>query len=46
MLAVSHGRVDTVKMLLDVGADVNIQVQHNLRKNTDEYDTYIMKLNS
>lgn len=26
MLAVSHGRVDTVQMLLQVGADVNIQV--------------------
>jgi ankyrin repeat protein len=25
MLAVSHGRLDMVKMLLDAGADVNIQ---------------------
>lgn len=25
MLAVSHGRLDMVKMLLDVGADINLQ---------------------
>lgn len=25
MLAVSHGRIDTVKMLLEAGADINIQ---------------------
>ncbi|OQV21724.1 putative KN motif and ankyrin repeat domain-containing protein 2 [Hypsibius exemplaris] len=42
MLAVSHGRADTVKMLLQVGADLNIQAPDSRYANhVDRYANYV-----